>query len=42
MEKSGDALELNFPLTVATTPFRIPNAPYPILQYGKHMWEPSQ
>ncbi|KAK3089881.1 hypothetical protein FSP39_007300 [Pinctada imbricata] len=33
MEKSGDALELQFPLTIATTPFRIPNAPYPILQY---------
>lgn len=35
MEDSGEVLELEFGLTVATTPFRIPNAPYPIMQHGK-------
>lgn len=33
MEESGEVLDLHFPVTVATTPYRIPNAPYPILQY---------
>ncbi|XP_033737483.1 arrestin domain-containing protein 3-like [Pecten maximus] len=33
MEDTGEVLELNFPMTIATTPYRITNAPYPIMQY---------
>ncbi|KAL5020945.1 hypothetical protein ScPMuIL_000100 [Solemya velum] len=31
MEKAGEALDLEFPITIATVPFRIPNAPTPEL-----------
>lgn len=35
LEKSGEDLHLNFPLTIATCPFRIPNSnKQPILDYG--------
>ncbi|KAJ8305449.1 hypothetical protein KUTeg_015994 [Tegillarca granosa] len=33
MDNAGEVLELEFPVTVATVPFRIPNSPMPILQY---------
>lgn len=34
-EKKGDELNMHFPITIATVPFRIPNAPQPpILTYG--------
>ena len=35
MEKSGEDLEMDFPLDVATVPYRIPNQPPPELRYGK-------
>jgi hypothetical protein len=36
MEKSGEDLHMNFPLTIATIPFRIPNSPnQPTIEYGK-------
>lgn len=35
MEKSGDVLEMEFPITIATCPFRIPNSPHqPKIEYG--------
>jgi Arrestin (or S-antigen), C-terminal domain len=35
-EKSGDDLQINFPITIATVPFRIPNSNLqPILGYGE-------
>lgn len=35
MEKSGEDLHMNFPLTIATIPFRIPNsANQPFIGYG--------
>lgn len=33
MEDKGQVLELDFPITVATAPYRVTNAPFPILQY---------
>ncbi|XP_064606638.1 LOW QUALITY PROTEIN: arrestin domain-containing protein 3-like [Liolophura sinensis] len=33
MEKSGEDLEIDHPITVATVPFRIPNSPSPELHY---------
>lgn len=33
MEDKGQVLELDFPITVATSPYRVTNAPFPILQY---------
>ncbi|XP_046356978.1 uncharacterized protein LOC124135614 [Haliotis rufescens] len=33
MEKSGDALEVEMPVTIATVPFRIPSNPIPEIQY---------
>ncbi len=42
MEKSGEDLEMDFPLDVATVPFRIPNSPAPELAYGeKKTFAPS-
>ena len=36
MDKSGEDLHINFPLTIATCPFRIPNSnKQPIIEYGK-------
>ena len=38
MEKSGDDLHMNFPITIATCPFRIPNSnQQPKIEYGKHV-----
>lgn len=38
MESSGEVLHMNFPLTIATSPFRIPNSPHqPIVSYGQYM-----
>lgn len=35
-EKSGDDLQINFPIVIGTVPFRIPNSNLqPILGYGK-------
>jgi hypothetical protein len=34
-EKSGEDLQIDFPLTIATVPFRIPNTPGLELEYGK-------
>lgn len=36
MADKGQVLELDFPITVATAPYRVTNAPFPILQYGKY------
>ena len=36
MEKSGEDLDMDFALDVATVPFRIPNSPPPDLRYGKY------
>ncbi|CAC5396249.1 unnamed protein product [Mytilus coruscus] len=33
MADKGQVLELDFPITVATAPYRVTNAPFPILQY---------
>ena len=35
MEKSGEDLDMDFPLDVATVPYRIPNNPPPDLRYGR-------
>ncbi|KAK6041278.1 hypothetical protein COOONC_21217 [Cooperia oncophora] len=32
-EKGNESLHLEFPLTVATVPYRIPNAPHPAMEY---------
>uniref|UniRef100_A0A183GTE0 Arrestin_N domain-containing protein n=1 Tax=Heligmosomoides polygyrus TaxID=6339 RepID=A0A183GTE0_HELPZ len=32
-EKGNESLHLEFPLTVATVPYRIPNAPQPMMEY---------
>ncbi|XP_013414135.1 arrestin domain-containing protein 3 [Lingula anatina] len=32
-DKAGEDLEIDFPMTIATVPFRIPNAPMPELKY---------
>ncbi|PIO75354.1 hypothetical protein TELCIR_02596 [Teladorsagia circumcincta] len=32
-EKGNESLHLEFPLTVATVPYRIPNAPQPAMEY---------
>lgn len=34
-EKTGDDLHMHYPITVATVPFRIPNATQPTIHYGK-------
>jgi hypothetical protein len=35
-EKSGDDLQMHFPITIATVPFRIPNSnQQPNIHYGK-------
>lgn len=35
-ERSGDDLQMHFPVTIATVPFRIPNSPQqPNIVYGK-------
>lgn len=35
-EKTGDDLQINFPIVIGTVPFRIPNSNLqPILGYGK-------
>ncbi|VDL66215.1 unnamed protein product [Nippostrongylus brasiliensis] len=34
-EKGNESLHIEFPLTVATVPYRIPNAPQPPMEYGK-------
>ena len=37
LEKSGEDLHINFPITIATCPFRIPNSSkQPTIDYG--MW----
>lgn len=36
MEKSGEDLELDFAIDIATVPFRIPNHPPPELRYGEY------
>ncbi|GAB1610691.1 uncharacterized protein LOC115223663 [Argonauta hians] len=33
MEKSGDTLHIEFPITIGTVPFRIPNSPSPEVRY---------
>lgn len=38
LEKSGEgeSLNMHFPITIATVPFRIPNSnQQPVIQYGK-------
>lgn len=36
LEKSGEDLHMNFPITIATCPFRIPNSTQqPLISYGK-------
>ena len=35
MEKSGEDLEMDFAVDIATIPYRIPNRPTPELKYGK-------
>jgi len=34
-ETSGVLMHLQFPITIGTVPFRIPNLPPPQMQYGK-------
>lgn len=39
MEKSGEDLHMNFPLTIATCPFRIPNSTQqPVIAYGERLY----
>lgn len=40
-EKGNESLHLEFPLTVATVPYRIPNAPQPMMEYGKNEFDVS-
>lgn len=40
-EKGNECLHIDFPLTVATIPYRIPNAPPPPVDYGKLGNEPQ-
>ena len=35
MEKSGEDLEMDFAVDIATVPYRIPNRPAPELKFGK-------
>jgi hypothetical protein len=47
MEDKGQVLELDFPITVATAPYRVTNAPFPILQYGmllkyRYCWQEAK